>query len=297
LEKNRKDNAECLACHSAAGLKNPPRADLDLAKLKETLLEADAFGGSNHGHMACKQCHGQGYNDYPHAANARYEVSPCSECHATKVARLEPQYEASVHSRSASTKEKFTCITCHNPHLSLVATKLKNPRKIVFQDNKDCLDCHNSEARFARFAPDDEKTPGIKKKRPDIDTLHDWLPNARLHWRAVRCVECHTPAVPANRMLSHEILDKEKAEKNCLSCHATDSSLRTRLYRHLVKEEVEQYGFVNSAILSSSYVIGATKNPLLDAIVIGMVLLTLLGVLVHGAIRVILALLRKGKAK
>ena len=25
-----------------------------------------------------------------------------------------------------------------------------------------------------------------------LDDIHAWLPNARLHWRSVRCVDCHT---------------------------------------------------------------------------------------------------------
>ncbi|MDP2366899.1 MAG: hypothetical protein Q8M25_01460, partial [Rhodoferax sp.] len=179
----------------------------------------------------------------------------------------------------------------------LGATKLKDLRKIVFQDNKGCLNCHNSDKTFEKFAPDDEKTPWLKKRRPDIDTLHDWLPNTKAHWNAVRCVECHTPEVKANRLLSHEILDKEKAEKKCLSCHSANSSLKTRLYRHMVKDEQQRLGFTSSIILSNSYVIGATRHPLLDSIVIGMVLLTLGGVLVHGAIRIVCAIRRKGKRK
>ena len=34
LEKIRKSNSECFACHSEEGLKNPPRQDMDLAKLR-----------------------------------------------------------------------------------------------------------------------------------------------------------------------------------------------------------------------------------------------------------------------
>jgi cytochrome c551/c552 len=294
-EKNRKANEACFACHSEFGLKNPPRTDMDMKKLAATLLEPPVFGGSNHGTMDCRQCHGQGYNDFPHSATARNETSPCSECHATKVARLEPQFDASVHAKNEGLKEKFTCGTCHDPHIDLGATRLKDPHKIVSQDNKGCLNCHNSDEKFGKFAPENEKTPGLKKKRPDIDTIHEWLPNTKAHWNAVRCVECHTPEVKANKMLSHEILDKEKAEKKCLSCHSADSSLKTRLYRHMVKDEQQRLGFTNSVILSNSYVIGATRNPLLDNIVIGLVMLTLLGLLGHGAIRIIMAMRRKGQ--
>lgn len=295
LEKNRKANEACFACHSEFGFKNPPRTDMDMEKLAAALYEPKVYAGSNHGTMDCRQCHGQGYNDYPHSETGKSETSPCSECHATKVARLEPQYDASVHARLDSVKAKFTCATCHDPHIDLGATLLKDPHKISIQDNKACLECHDSDETFAKFAPDNEKTPGIKKKRPDVDTIHDWLPNTKRHWQTVRCVECHTPEVKANRPLSHEILDKEKAEKNCLSCHSAESSLKTRLYRHLVKDEHQRLGFTNSVILSSSYVIGATRNPLLDKIVIGLVVLTLGGVLIHGAIRIVFAIRRKGK--
>lgn len=296
-EKNRKANEACFSCHSEAGFKNPPRTDMDMKKLAETLYDPKAFNGSNHGTMDCRQCHGQGYNDFPHSKTGKNETSPCSECHATKVARLEPQYDASVHARLDSVKAKFTCATCHDPHSAIGASQLKDPLKIAVQDNKACLECHNSNEVFAKFAPDNEKTPGTKKTRPDIDAIHDWLPNTRLHWKAVRCVECHTPEVKANRPLSHEILNKDKAEKNCVSCHSANSTLRTRLYRHLVKEEVATLGFTNSVILSSSYVIGATRNPTLDLIVIGLVALTLAGILLHGAIRIIVAIRRKGKSQ
>jgi hypothetical protein len=297
LEKNRKANEACYTCHSEFGLKNPPRTDMDMKKLATTLVDQPVFNDSNHGHMDCRQCHGQGYNDFPHSLTGKNELSPCSECHATKVARLEKQAEKSVHSKSETLKEKINCSTCHHPHTQLVAAKLKDPHKIVAQDNGPCLNCHNSDETFAQFAPENEKIPGLKKKRPDIDTIHEWLPNTRAHWKAVRCVECHTPAVEASKMLSHEILSKDKAEKKCLSCHSADSSLKTRLYRHMVKEEQQRLGFTNSVILSSSYVIGATRSPMLDTLVIGLVILTLAGVLLHGAIRVILAIRRKGNLK
>ena len=106
---------------------------------------------------------------------------------------------------------------------------------------------------FARFAPD-------KKQRPKIDEIHSWLPNTRLHWKAVRCVECHTPEVGAKDMLSHQILSKDKAERNCFACHGANSTLNTRLYRHLSSEEQQRFGFANSVILSNSYVVGTTRQ-------------------------------------
>lgn len=296
IEKNRKANEACFACHSAAGIRNPPRAGLDLDKLRDSRVEPSIANASDHGVMDCRECHSKThYNDYPHAEAGKASTVGCTDCHAAKVLRLEPQFNASVHARATSVKEKFTCFTCHNPHINIVQKRLKDPAKIVAQDNHGCLECHNSSETFARFAPESEKTPGQKKARPDIDTIHDWLPNTKAHWKAVRCIECHTPEVAEGKMLSHAILNKEKAEKKCLACHSANSTLKVRLYRHMVKDEQQKYGFTNSVILSNSYVIGATRHPLLDSILIGLAGLTLLGVLAHGAIRIIAALRRKGK--
>jgi len=285
LAKIQKSNDECFACHTKAGLKAPPQADLDLKKLEATLLEKDDFHGSSHGNMECKQCHGQGFNKYPHTEGALKQVSPCSECHAVKVYKIEQQWEKSVHAQKL--KGKMGCNSCHDPHLAQVAAKIGDPKKIVAQDNAMCLDCHNSDLQFAKLAPD-------AKKRPDIDTLHDWLPNTKAHWKSVRCVECHTPQA---KTLSHEIVNKEKAEKNCVSCHSTQTALRTRLYRHLVSAEENKYGFVNTAILKSSYVIGATRNQWMDWGILGMAGATIGGLGLHGAIRVIASILRRRNRK
>lgn len=283
LEQIRKANAECFSCHSEQGVLQPPRPGMDLEKLKKTIRAADVFMGSNHGNMDCKQCHGQGSAIYPHAPKMVSEIAPCEQCHAVKVMRVEQQYFASVHAKNL--QDKFTCNTCHEVHRDLVAAKLSDPGKIVAQDNHMCLECHNSDLIFATYAP-------ASKIRPDIDRIHTWLPNAKRHWDAVRCVDCHTPVA---KTLSHEIVGKDKAERNCVSCHSTSSALTTRLYRHLAATEQEKYGFVNSVLLSNSYVVGATRHPVLDAAMIGLFLATVLGLLGHGAIRVVLAVIRRRK--
>lgn len=284
LEKIRQGNAECLACHSEAGIKNPPKAGLDLGKLRQLTINHEAFLGSDHRRLACTKCHNEGYEEHPHAPNAKDSTSVCADCHSKKASKIEKQFDKSVHAKNLS--DKFTCLTCHNPHVMRVAEKLGDPAKIVLQDNRICLGCHDSDEKFAKFAPE-------KKSRPLIDDIHSWLPNTRLHWSAVRCVECHTPAVAAGEGLSHEVLNKERAEKKCVTCHTTNTALKTRLYRHLAKEEQEKYGFLNSVVLSKNYVIGATRHPLLDAIMIAMVGLTLLGVIVHAVLRFIMAARRR----
>uniref|UniRef100_UPI002638E582 cytochrome c3 family protein n=1 Tax=Propionivibrio sp. TaxID=2212460 RepID=UPI002638E582 len=257
LEKIRIGNNECFACHSADGIAHPPKQGMDLKLLRGLVRDANAFYGSDHQRLACTKCHNEGYDEHPHAADAKDMTTTCSDCHDKTATLVGKQFDKSVHAKNLA--DKFTCATCHDPHLMRLAAKLGDPQKIVAQDNRVCLSCHDSDDKFAKFAPD-------KKIRPRIDDLHDWLPNTRAHWKAVRCVECHTPAVAAGEPISHEILNKDKAEKKCLACHSANSSLNTRLYRHLAKEEHQRLGFANSVILSNSYVLGATRHPLIDTL-------------------------------
>ena len=283
-EKTKQANAECFACHSEEGMKNlPAKEGLDPQKLKGLLQNPEHYYTADHQKQLCTKCHSEGYDDFPHEANAKESTGTCTDCHSKKANLIEKQFDKSVH---AELSDKITCTTCHNPHLMRVSDKQSDVQKTVAQDNRVCLNCHDSEERFAKFAPE-------KKKRPQIDELHDWLPNTRLHWKAVRCVECHTPAVAAGEMLSHEILSKDKAEKNCLTCHSANSTLKSRLYRHLVKEEQEKYGFAHSVILAKSYVLGATRHPLLDTLILCAFGAMIFGLLAHGIGRIIAHLRRR----
>ena len=272
LEKQKLANGECFACHSEAGLQKPPKEGLDLKKLRGLLQHPESFVQSDHQKLLCTKCHSEGYDEHPHADDAKDSTSTCTDCHSKKANLIEAQFEKSVHAELA---DKISCPTCHDPHRMRIAAKQSDPARIVAQDNRVCLGCHDSDAQFAKYAPE-------KKSRPLIDDLHAWLPNTRLHWRSVRCVECHTPEVAAGEMLSHQILSKDKAEKDCLACHGANSTLKARLYRHLVKEEQERLGFANSVILATSYVPGTTRHPLLDTLVLGAFAAMLLGLLAHG---------------
>ena len=285
LAKIRTANAECFKCHSEAGLRTPVKEGMDLAKLRTLLVNPDTYAASDHGEMACSKCHGDGFDEHPHAPKAKEDLAECQDCHARKAMRIERQFDKSVHAENLS--DRFSCATCHNAHTMSFAAKLRDPHKIVAQDNKICLDCHDSDIAFAKMAPE-------KKKRPAIDDIHKWLPNTRLHWQAVRCIECHTPT-DDKLSLSHEVQNKDKAEKKCVTCHNPDSSLKVRLYRHLAKEEQQKYGFLNSVILSNSYVVGATRNPTLDLLLIGAFVATVLGVLGHGLLRIITTRIRRSK--
>lgn len=286
-------NAECLQCHVGDSLHEQGKGLFNLPKeAAKSERVSPTFAASNHGNMACKSCHVGAFKTYPHSVEelaSKAETLQCNECHAQESFRVEAQVARSVHSKNL--KDKFTCSTCHDPHVVASAKKLGSVHKLVAQDNAMCLDCHNSDKKFAEFGgallPD--------KKRPDIDKIHAWLPNAQRHWQAARCVDCHTPPVKASSTLSlsHEILGKDKAQKNCSNCHAQDSALRAGLYRHIKETEAREMGFANAAFLRNSYVVGATRNLYLDLLGLLMVGGTLAGVSLHGLLRILAARRRK----
>ena len=243
-EPTRQANNQCLACHSEAGLKNPPRPDINLKGLANLLVSADRFAQSVHGEEACKDCHGDSYVQFPHVANSRYQIKMCPECHKTIGREKMAQFQQTAH--FINHPFNFTCMSCHNPHVLQLPKQLKSARRVVAQDNGMCLDCHNSDYRWGQFTT---------KVRPDLLAQHTkWLPNPALHWQSVRCVECHTP--PQDRGTSHPILGKDKALRDCVVCHSANSSLRTRLYRYFATEPgLIHTGFMNSAVLDQAYVV------------------------------------------
>jgi len=284
----RQWNGECISCHTEQAVKFPPRPGMDLEKLAGALMDPFLYEKSQHAGMACKTCHGTGYVEYPHTAAPAAKSLECDECHAQLAFRVKAQFEKSVHAKNLS--DRFTCATCHDPHVDRVASELGDPQKIVEQDNGKCMECHDSDLKFAEFGgalPE-------KKARPDIDKIHEWLPNTKRHWQAVRCVECHTPVSTHSKLaLSHEILDKEKAERNCVSCHSQNTALRMRLYRHVAQEETNELGFLNSAVLGDAYVIGATRNVYLDKLALWLTGLTLAAIGLHAGIRILSGLYRR----
>ncbi len=284
------ENARCLTCHvgdsahaQQGGLLFGVPSNGD-----GTLRQSPGFLASNHGSMACTTCNVGAFRDYPHVA-ARGAMPAasldCAECHATRTPRIEAEIARSVHARRYG--DSLTCTTCHDPHVMVSGARATDPRALVAQDNAACLSCHGSAAAAPRFAG--QVVPAVA--RPDIDAIHAWLPNPGRHWAAVRCIDCHTPMVAPTALLgvSHRIVGKDEARRDCATCHTVDSALRATLYRHLHSGEASARGLQNAAIARSSYVIGATRNTTLDAGAILAVLAVLLGVLGHGFLRWVMA--------
>jgi len=86
--------------------------------------------------------------------------------------------------------------------------------------------------------------------------------------------------------VAHDILPKEKAVKNCVECHSTNTMLTSKLYKYQNIEERKNRGTFNAVLLNQAYVIGANRNIYLNivsAIIFG---LSLLGVAIHVFFRI-----------
>jgi hypothetical protein len=251
--KIKKWNADCLSCHSEEGVENPPREGMDLKLLATLTLDVHRFEPSDHGEMACKDCHTEAYVPYPHLPKAIEKIKGCVECHEAPAKVIVPEFKKSVHAIELG--EAFTCLSCHDSHTMKKASKLGSPHLATVQDNTQCLQCHGDDATYAKWKP--------KEPRPDMTLAHDWLPEMDRHFAQVRCIDCHSPL--PDMALSHLVEKKEKAVSDCLACHTEDSQLAQRLYKPMVQKGVADWaGFSNAPWLPEVYVMGSNRNIWLE---------------------------------
>jgi NAD-dependent SIR2 family protein deacetylase len=117
-------------------------------------------------------------------------------------------------------------------------------------------------------------------ENPKIVKIHEWLPNQELHFKNVRCIECHTQ-VADSLMVSHNILSKDQALRKCNECHNTNSRLKASLYKYENLQARADNNFVESLFSNESYIIGAQQFPLLKKLSYLIFFLTLGAVSIH----------------
>ena len=251
----------------------------------ELVMSRSVFYVSNHREFKCIDCHSEEYLEFPHAGNLRMEAKPnCLDCHGgdEKYAKyhfenIEKEFQSSVHSEKHS--EDFTCWMCHNAHTYLITARTsENIKQTIAYDNGICMSCHSDINKYQLLT--DRENPNLIKK-------HDWLPNQKLHFKSVRCIECHTKKINDSTLVSHNILPKKLAVKRCEECHSTNSILMASLYRYKIKEIRSTQGFFRGIFVNDSSVIGANRNFFLNVVSVLIASLVLLGIFVHTLLRVI----------
>jgi len=269
------ENRQCLRCHALPSL---AVRDSVLGGIRKLSVNTEAFEHSIHGKLKCVECHKEGFSSWPHAANYTATGSlQCMGCHkdpklqlTTLFADIHSEFEKSVHVTRLGSR--FTCSSCHDPH-SFQRQKQVSGRKIE-SANAMCLNCHSSEEQFSSLT---------KRRFPVLEAAHAWLPNQRIHWQHVRCVDCHSSYTTPNA--SHFILPKSQAVTNCESCHSKNSILLAKLYKYEHKENKQRGGFINGTLMNDAYVIGSTRNSALDVLSIAVFGLTIAGIAGHGFLR------------
>lgn len=281
------NNEECIRCHKSNTLSI---IDEETGAIKSFHVDIDEFNKSNHKDLKCSFCHTKGFDKWPHNDSIAVTMN-CVNCHDPnsvflmnnpeikskakdlKSDKIFSEFKNSIHFQKHG--DKFTCFSCHNPHSFSI--EKDSIRVKIKKNNAMCLKCHNSEH------PSEVALKNISM--PSLEISHNWLPNPSLHWQSVRCIDCHLSENGVMEHMSHEILAKEDAVKKCESCHSENSVLISKLYKHTHKESVQKNGFINGILLSDAYVIGSTRNAILDRLSLILLISVVAGIFTHSFFR------------
>lgn len=281
------ENELCLKCHTNQTFTfQNTLTDAEDKRMMNPLyiMNKDHFASGVHGKFKCTDCHSSDYETYPHNAELKLEpLSTCLDCHggdeqyaAYQFEKIDEEFQKSVHFQKSG--ESFTCSKCHDQHYYQAKSRTSSEvSEIVGFSNEMCMSCHSNNNKFHLISDE------IK---PELNKIHDWLPNQELHFRNIRCIECHTEVVDS-LSVSHNILPKEQALRNCVECHSKNSMLIASLYKYENLQNRTSEGKLNTIIANKSYVIGAYQNPLLNNISILIFLMALAGIGIHLIFRII----------
>lgn len=279
---------DCLKCHSQQTYSfHNDLMGTEEKRLMSPYLIIDTIRlkAGVHQNFDCTDCHSYDYLTYPHEASLKLEpLMTCLDCHGGDDSYAQYEFEEinnevtkSIHHQKFG--DNFTCSKCHNQHYySPTARTSSSVVEIVENSNTMCLSCHNDMKRFSLVSEDEQ---------PAVVDIHNWLPNQELHFKHVRCIECHT-SDKDNLMVSHNILSKEEAVRRCAECHSSNSLLKASLYKYQNLQQRAEDGTVSGLISNESYVIGSHQIPILKTISLIIFFATVFGIVIHLIFRIII---------
>ncbi len=274
-------NHACLKCHSSqiiAFYNDVTSAEQKRLMNPYYIIDTTALRLGVHKSFDCTDCHSYDYTTYPHDGKLKLQpMSNCLDCHGGdptyaqyQFERIDEEFKKSVHYKISG--ENFSCTRCHNQHTyHPTARNSSSVQEIVSYSNSLCLSCHNDMKKY-------ELVSG--HENPQIVKIHEWLPNQELHFKNVRCIECHTQ-VTDSLMVSHNILSKDQALRKCNECHNTNSRLKASLYKYENLQARADNNFVESLFSNESYIIGAQQFPLLKKLSYLIFFLTIGAISIH----------------
>lgn len=271
----------CLKCHSQQSYSfTNTVTNKEMKRLMNPyyIMDTVAMVNGVHKQFDCTDCHSSEYSTYPHQANLKLEpLSTCLDCHGGdesyakyQFERIDEEFKKSVHFKVSG--DDFSCTKCHSQHTyKATARTSDNVMEIVDYSNKMCLSCHNDMKKYQLIAG---------HENPKLVQVHEWLPNQELHFKHVRCIECHTE-VTDTLMVSHNIMSKDKALRKCVECHSANSRLKASLYKYQNLQKRTAEGKINPVLANESYVIGSHQIPMLQVLSYIIFALTLFGIVIH----------------
>lgn len=294
-------NQTCLKCHTSQTftLYNEWTENEEKRLMNPFyILDTVQLAGGVHHSFNCIDCHSMDYETYPHDGQLKLEpMMTCIDCHGGdptyedwQFDRIQEEFEKSVHFETHG--DQFSCSKCHSQHYYRATARTSSDiREIVDYSNKMCLSCHDNMTKYQLVSED---------AKPQLVEIHNWLPNQELHFRRVRCIECHTE-VQDSLMVSHNVLRKEHARRNCVECHSANSILQASLYKYQnLKTRTNEGENSQKSILSfftagssdesfsnEYYVIGASRVPYLNTLFAIIFFATLGGIAVHTILRIL----------
>lgn len=279
------DNAKCFKCHGHKAFSYYNEVigrDVRERMNPYYFIDSVLFYQCNHRNFSCTDCHSPDYATFPHPNELRFEPSfTCLDCHDgdpmmenMHLNKIDEEFQASVHATKHN--EDFTCWMCHDPHTYRISARnTENLKETIRYDNEICLSCHANQAAI-EFLSD--------RRIYDMVNQHEWLPNHTLHFQNVRCIECHARHNDT-LLVAHLIKPKEEAVRLCADCHSANSMLMASLYKYQTLEKRTKQGFLNGAILTEGYVIGANRNYILNFTSIGIFGLVIVVIIIHTLLR------------
>ena len=276
----------CVKCHV-----KPAGAVTD-----EQIFHQEKWEAGVHATLDCTTCHEgadpTAFDQLPHRMGQ--PPPACLDCHgpdrgaglqglvgveAVRVAladlagdfvKISEEVEQSVH---AVRIDGFTCVECHDPHVMRSGLAELPREEYVQEANGACVECHRAAALETEIpAPGQEETNWF-------DETHAWDPAREGHAR-IRCVVCHTPVDRSNM---HGVLPSEQAIRSCDACHDVNAPL--------IAEYVDQAGpsfwVTNPLVFKEAYLPGATRNRVVDGLLVAFFWLTVGGALTHALLRVL----------
>lgn len=285
-QQMREENRHCLQCHS-----NQMYTFFnDWTSLEERrlmnpfhVIDTTMFLNGVHKTFACIDCHSMDYETYPHMGELKLEpMATCIDCHGGdpqyekyQFEKIEEEFHKSVHFEKVG--DLFSCNKCHNQHYYHTATRNSvSVEDIVKSDNQMCMSCHSDALRYQMTAT---------QKIPALNEVHSWLPNNEIHFRSVRCIDCHT-AYDEDLMVSHNILPKEQAVRKCSECHSSSTMLQATLYRYENIQARQKQGFLAAFQQDQPYIIGANQVPEIKYLSMIIMILALVVISIHITFRI-----------